>query len=62
MARPYVLASAAMSADGYIDDSSPQRLVLSGPEDLDRVDSERSLALSGVMLASRFLTIGDDEV
>jgi 5-amino-6-(5-phosphoribosylamino)uracil reductase len=40
--RPYVLASAAMSADGYIDDASPQRLVLSSPEDLDRVDAERA--------------------
>jgi 5-amino-6-(5-phosphoribosylamino)uracil reductase len=40
--RPYVLLSAAMSADGYIDDASPQRLILSGPEDLDRVDAERA--------------------
>jgi riboflavin-specific deaminase-like protein len=40
--RPYVLASAAMSADGYIDDTSPQRLILSSPEDLDRVDAERA--------------------
>ncbi len=40
--RPYVLASAAMSADGYIDDTSPKRLILSSPEDLDRVDAERA--------------------
>ena len=40
--RPYVLLSAAMSADGYIDDASPRRLVLSGPEDLDRVDETRA--------------------
>src|ERR1700722_19051699 len=40
--RPYVLLSAAMSADGYLDDASPQRLVLSGPEDLDRVDELRA--------------------
>ena len=40
--RPYVLLSAAMSADGYIDDASPRRLILSGPEDLDRVDGERA--------------------
>jgi 5-amino-6-(5-phosphoribosylamino)uracil reductase len=40
--RPYVVLSAAMSADGYLDDSSPQRLVLSGPEDLDRVDELRA--------------------
>lgn len=42
MERPYVLLSAAMSADGYIDDSSGQRLVLSGPEDLDEVDAIRA--------------------
>lgn len=40
--RPYVLASAAMSADGYIDDASPGRLILSSPQDLDRVDAERA--------------------
>jgi 5-amino-6-(5-phosphoribosylamino)uracil reductase len=40
--RPYVLLSAAMSADGYIDDASPRRLVLSGDEDLDRVDELRA--------------------
>ncbi len=40
--RPYVLLSAAMSADGYIDDASPRRLVLSGAQDLDRVDEERA--------------------
>jgi 5-amino-6-(5-phosphoribosylamino)uracil reductase len=40
--RPYVLLSAAMSADGYIDDSAGQRLVLSDAEDLDRVDAVRA--------------------
>lgn len=40
--RPYVLLSAAMSLDGYIDDASPQRLVLSDATDLDRVDDERA--------------------
>jgi diaminohydroxyphosphoribosylaminopyrimidine deaminase / 5-amino-6-(5-phosphoribosylamino)uracil reductase len=40
--RPYVLLSAAMSADGYIDDCSDRRLVLSGPEDLDEVDAIRA--------------------
>jgi 5-amino-6-(5-phosphoribosylamino)uracil reductase len=37
-----VLLSAAMSADGYLDDASGQRLVLSGAEDLDRVDELRA--------------------
>jgi riboflavin-specific deaminase-like protein len=41
MPRPYVLLSVAQSIDGYIDDTTPQRLVLSSPEDLDRVDEVR---------------------
>ena len=40
--RPYVLLSCAVSADGYLDDSSPERLILSGPADLDRVDEVRA--------------------
>jgi 5-amino-6-(5-phosphoribosylamino)uracil reductase len=40
--RPYVLLSAAMSVDGYIDDGSPQRLVLSDDADWDRVDEVRA--------------------
>ena len=39
--RPYVLLSAAMSVDGYIDDATGNRLLLSGPEDLSRVDAVR---------------------
>jgi len=41
-ARPYVLLSCATSADGYLDDASPRRLILSGPADLDRVDEVRA--------------------
>jgi 5-amino-6-(5-phosphoribosylamino)uracil reductase len=33
-----------MSADGYINDASPGGLVLSGPEDLDRVDEVRAVS------------------
>ncbi|ASO19604.1 5-amino-6-(5-phosphoribosylamino)uracil reductase [Actinoalloteichus hoggarensis] len=40
--RPYVLASAACSVDGYLDDASGQRLLLSGAADLDRVDEVRA--------------------
>jgi 5-amino-6-(5-phosphoribosylamino)uracil reductase len=40
--RPYVLLSAAMSVDGYINGASGDRLVLSGEEDLDRVDAVRA--------------------
>lgn len=41
-ARPYVLLSAAMSVDGYLDDTSPDRLRLSNAEDFDRVDQVRA--------------------
>jgi len=40
--RPYVLLSAAMSADGYLDDAASQRLILSDAADLDRVDEVRA--------------------
>lgn len=40
--RPYVVLSCAMSVDGYIDDRAASRLVLSGEEDLDRVDEVRA--------------------
>jgi len=42
--RPYTLLSCAVSLDGYLDDASPHRLVLSGPEDLDEVDELRAAA------------------
>jgi 5-amino-6-(5-phosphoribosylamino)uracil reductase len=42
--RPYVLLSAAMSVDGYLDDASDQRLLLSNDEDFDRVDEVRASA------------------
>ncbi|MFH8371414.1 RibD family protein [Streptomyces sp. NPDC018031] len=41
-ARPYVLLSAAMSVDGYLDDTSPERLLLSNADDFDRVDEVRA--------------------
>ncbi|MEU8166757.1 dihydrofolate reductase family protein [Micromonospora sp. NPDC049004] len=40
--RPYVLLSCATSIDGYIDDASEQRLLLSNDDDLDRVDAVRA--------------------
>lgn len=42
MPRPHVLLSAAVSLDGCLDDIGPERLLLSGPEDFDRVDEERA--------------------
>ncbi|MDO3686789.1 dihydrofolate reductase family protein [Micromonospora sp. C28ISP2-4] len=40
--RPYVLLSCAMSIDGYIDDATAERLLLSNDDDLDRVDATRA--------------------
>lgn len=40
--RPYVLLSCAMSIDGYIDDATDERLLLSNEADLDRVDGVRA--------------------
>ena len=40
--RPYMLLSCAVSADGCLDDASADRLVLSGPQDLDEVDELRA--------------------
>jgi 5-amino-6-(5-phosphoribosylamino)uracil reductase len=42
--RPYTLLSCAVSIDGYLDDASTDRLILSGPEDLDEVDALRAAA------------------
>jgi 5-amino-6-(5-phosphoribosylamino)uracil reductase len=40
--RPYVLLSCCLSLDGYLDDAAGERLVLSNPADLDRVDEVRA--------------------
>ncbi len=40
--RPFVLLSAAMSVDGYLDDATRERLLLSGDADFDRVDEIRA--------------------
>ncbi|MEV0808403.1 dihydrofolate reductase family protein [Micromonospora sp. NPDC050200] len=40
--RPYVLLSCATSIDGYIDDTTEERLVLSNDEDLARIDAVRA--------------------
>lgn len=42
MPFPYVLLSAAVSLDGCLDDTGPERLLLSGPADFDRVDEVRA--------------------
>jgi len=40
--RPYVLLSCAASLDGYLDDATGTRLLLSDAADLDRVDALRA--------------------
>ncbi|MBC7309298.1 MAG: dihydrofolate reductase family protein, partial [Tetrasphaera sp.] len=40
--RPYTVLSCAISLDGYLDDVSGTRLVLSNQADLDRVDAVRA--------------------
>ncbi|MFJ9422372.1 dihydrofolate reductase family protein [Streptomyces sp. NPDC101249] len=42
MPHPYVLLSAAVSLDGHLDDTGPDRLLLSSPADFDRVDEVRA--------------------
>ncbi|HYN93989.1 MAG TPA: dihydrofolate reductase family protein [Pilimelia sp.] len=40
--RPYVLLSCGMSIDGYLDDATKERLLLSNAADFDRVDAVRA--------------------
>jgi riboflavin-specific deaminase-like protein len=40
--RPWVVASAAVSLDGFLDDAGPARLLLSNAADFDRVDAVRA--------------------
>ncbi len=42
MSLPYVILKSAMSIDGYIDDSSGERLLLSNEADFERLDQVRS--------------------
>jgi 5-amino-6-(5-phosphoribosylamino)uracil reductase len=50
--RPYVLLSAAMSADGYLDDASGRGLALSDPADWDQVDEIRARS-DAIMVGAR---------
>ncbi len=49
--RPFVLLSCAVSIDGYIDDTTPQRLLLSNDADFERVDAERA-ACDAILVGS----------
>jgi len=52
LSRPYVLLSAACSVDGYLDDASPQRLVLSDDADWARVARLRA-SVDAIMVGAR---------
>src|SRR4051795_6046087 len=56
--RPLVVLSCATSIDGYLDDTSPRRLVLSPAADLDRVDAVR--AASDAILVGAGTVRADD--
>ena len=49
---PRVTASVITSLDGHIDDASPDRLVLSGPDDLAAVDALRA-QVDAIMVGAR---------
>ena len=61
MPRPYVLLSVAQSIDGYIDDTGPERLILSSPEDLDRVDEVRA-GCDAIMIGATTLRRDDPQL
>jgi 5-amino-6-(5-phosphoribosylamino)uracil reductase len=56
--RPYVVLSCAISADGCLDDTSPQRLILSGPQDLDEVDELRA-AVDAILVGAGTIRADD---
>lgn len=53
-----MLLSCAMSLDGYIDDSSPDRLLLSSDQDMDRVDELRA-GCDAIMIGAGTLRADD---
>jgi 5-amino-6-(5-phosphoribosylamino)uracil reductase len=53
--RPYTLLSCAISVDGCLDDTSADRLILSGPQDLDEVDELRA-ASDAILVGAGTLT------
>jgi 5-amino-6-(5-phosphoribosylamino)uracil reductase len=52
--HPYVMLKCAMSIDGFIDDSSPNRLILSNDDDFDRVDAIRA-EVDAIMIGANTL-------
>lgn len=66
--KPYITLKAAQSLDGYLDDTSPQRLLLSSPEDRERVDRLRAdhdailIGANTMRLDNPRLIINDEEL
>jgi 5-amino-6-(5-phosphoribosylamino)uracil reductase len=56
--RPHVLLSVAASVDGYIDDASDRRLLLSNEADFDRVDETRA-ACDAIMIGAETIRRDD---
>ena len=58
MRRPWTILSAAVSLDGYLGGPGPDRLVLSGDADLDRVDEVRA-SCDAILVGARTLRLDD---
>ena len=56
--RPYVLLSCAASIDGYLDDATQHRLMLSNDADFDRVDAERA-ACDAILVGAATIAADD---
>jgi 5-amino-6-(5-phosphoribosylamino)uracil reductase len=56
--RPYTLLSWAMSLDGYLDDTTDRRLLLSNADDLERVDVVRA-ACDAVLVGAATIRADD---
>ncbi len=55
---PYVILSAAISIDGYLDTAAPPRLTLSNAADLDRVDEVRARS-DAILVGARTIRFDD---
>lgn len=56
--RPYILLSCCMSIDGYINDASAERLLLSNAADFDRVDAVRA-SCDAIMVGAGTIRVDD---
>ena len=56
--RPYTLLSCSMSIDGYIDDATDHRLLLSNDADFDRVDAVRA-SCDAILVGASTIRVDD---